>query len=365
MNLKFSNISNGEATMLIYKHIGYDSDEGYGVDGNSFANELNWLNENFSKEISVIKVRINSIGGSVSEGLSICSAILNSKIPVDTYIDGMAYSMAGVAAVCGRKKYMADFATFMMHNVNGGDNEQVIDLLTNSLAIIFERNTALTIDKCREMMDKETWMSAEQCKSMGIIDEVVTTAKDNKERMNQVKNLFSFYNKQINHKQPIKMNRLTNLLKLSNEASEEAIATAVETLHDSLSTAESLSNTLKAENELLKARIAEYEAAEAAKEEAAKEEVLTNAVKEGKLNADLKAEWKNKPLKSTELKNLFDSIKPGHVTVIPTAKQVDENDPRNKWNYRQWEQNDPKGLLEIKNTDTTRFEALVKTIGAK
>ena len=92
----------GKATMLCYKHIGYDESLGYGIDGNNFANEVLWLNQ--YSECKSIEVRINSIGGSVSEGLSICSAILNSEKPVTTIIDGMAYSMAGVIAMCGTKR---------------------------------------------------------------------------------------------------------------------------------------------------------------------------------------------------------------------------------------------------------------------
>ena len=64
------------------------------IDGANFAMEIQTINEYYSDEIKCINVRINSHGGSVQDGLSICSAILNSAIPCDTYIDGMAYSMA-------------------------------------------------------------------------------------------------------------------------------------------------------------------------------------------------------------------------------------------------------------------------------
>ncbi len=75
MNLKFTNISNENATILLYKHIGFDDKLGQGVDGSLIANEITWINENRT-DIKNIDVRINSVGGSVPEGLSICSAIL-------------------------------------------------------------------------------------------------------------------------------------------------------------------------------------------------------------------------------------------------------------------------------------------------
>ena len=109
--LKLSNISNGVATILLYKHFGEMEDMGMGINGAWIAEDIQYINEYGMDQIQKINVRINSVGGSVAEGYSICAAILNSKIPVDTYIDGMAYSMAGVVAMCGRKKYMSAFGS--------------------------------------------------------------------------------------------------------------------------------------------------------------------------------------------------------------------------------------------------------------
>jgi len=348
--------------MLIYKHLGNDEDMGYGVDGNQFANELLYINEQYADQVQTINVRINSVGGSVADGLSICSAILNSKIPVDTFIDGMAYSMAGVVAMCGRKKHMADFGTFMMHNVGGGDNEKVIDLLTNSLAIIFERTTALTIDKCRELMNKETWMSAEECLSLGLINSITKTTTNKKEMQNKLLQLHAFYKNSLSTTIKTNMNKLTNFLKLTNEASEEAILASVEALQSTADTNAELVNTLKAENQKLQDELAAYKAKELDAENAAMEEVLTNAVKEGKLPEAQKADWSNKPLSSTELKNLFAGIKPAHVN-IGDGLESGKADPRADWTWADWEKKDSKGLHEIMNTNPVKFEALKKTIG--
>jgi len=220
--LKLSNISNGVATILLYKHFGEMEDMGMGINGAWIAEDIQYINEYGMDQIQKINVRINSVGGSVAEGYSICAAILNSKIPVDTYIDGMAYSMAGVVAMCGRKKYMSDFGTFMMHNAMGSDNQEVLDLITNSLAIIFDGTTALTMDKCKAMMEQETWMSAEECMTMGIIDEVVKTNNKKMAMSNSVKELYALYNKVLT-KSKNKMINLTNYLKLNNDASEEAL----------------------------------------------------------------------------------------------------------------------------------------------
>lgn len=347
--------------MLIYKHIGNDDDLGYGIDGAYFANEIQYLNEVYP-ELECIKVRINSVGGSVSEGLSICSAILNSKIPVDTYIDGMAFSMAGVIAMCGRKKYMADFATFMMHNVGGSDNNEVVDLLTTSLATIFERTTALTLDKCKELMNKETWMSAEECYSMGLINEIVKTTTNKAEAMNKIHQLHAFYNKSLTQTKPT-MNKLTNLLKLKNDASEDAIVESVEALQSSEKTNADLVNDLRTENQKLKDELAAFKAKENEAENAAKLAEIENAIKEGKILETAKDEFKNSPMSSTQLKNLFAGIKPAHSNIIKDAKVDAKNTTeRADWTFTDWSKKDPKGLAEMQKNDPASFNNLVSAL---
>ena len=113
------NISEDVATINLHGPIGdYVDNSGNlvsGISGSSFANEMQYLQNNCSK----INVRINSIGGNVIDGYSIVSAILNSVVRCDTYIDGLAASIAGVIAVAGKKCYMADFGTLMIHNPSG------------------------------------------------------------------------------------------------------------------------------------------------------------------------------------------------------------------------------------------------------
>lgn len=359
VKLQFTNITNENATILLYKHFGYDAELGYGIDGSLIANEINWLNENYP-ELKNIDVKINSYGGSVNDGLSVCSAILDSKIPVTTHNSGMAYSIAGVVLMCGNNRKMVDFGTFMMHSASGGRNAEVLDIITNSLAKIFERTTNLTLDKCKEFMDKETWMTADECMNLGLIDEITTT-NNKKPEISNVLELHSFYNKFINKK---KMLKLTNFLKLSNEASEDAIVESVEAIENEKVEALKAVDELKAEKEALEAKLKVYEDAELAKEVAEKESVIENAVKDGKIVAESKEIWNNSPMKSNDLKNLFDSLKttPAFVNVLEAAKIVDAKDEKTNWTFSEWERKDPTGLAEIQNSNPIEFERLIKTI---
>ena len=353
--LKFTNVSKDVATMLIYSEIGE-----MGVNGAAFASEMQWLNECYGDSIKCINVRINSPGGSVADGLSICSAILNSTIPCDTYIDGMAYSMAGVIAMCGRKRSMVDYGTFMMHNAQGGSDEQVLELITNSLAKIFERCTALTMDKCKELMANETWMDAAQCQAMGLVDEVISTQKMKPSNADKtVLELYNFYNKLLTNK---KMNKVTNLLKLSNDASEESIVEAITSKDAAIEHLKSEIEAKNAEKSELESKLAELQKSIDDKETAEKVELIENAVKEGKIDASTKDIYVNSSKTIEELKSVFNSLKPAYTPVFTPSNNANVPAGREAWSFADWSKNDPKGLQEMRENDPTSFDNLISKL---
>ena len=145
-----------------------------------------------------INVRINSIGGNVLDGYSIVSAILNSTVKCDTYIDGLAASISGVIAMAGDKCYMADYGTMMLHNPIGGNSEDVLALVKNTLVTILSKRTKLDEDTINKMMDEETWLNADQCMEMGLVDFVVKSDKKMKMSTNSLTEMAFIYNKLIN-----------------------------------------------------------------------------------------------------------------------------------------------------------------------
>lgn len=75
----------------------------------SFIEEINAL------DVDDITIRINSIGGSVPDGLAIYNAIKRHKATVTTEVDGIAFSIASLIAQAGDKRHMAANAMLMMH----------------------------------------------------------------------------------------------------------------------------------------------------------------------------------------------------------------------------------------------------------
>ncbi|MGJ7544627.1 ClpP-like prohead protease/major capsid protein fusion protein [Variovorax sp. LT1R16] len=79
------------------------------VSAASFVRDLQEL------DVEAITVRINSIGGSVPDGLAIYNAIRRHKATITTEVDGMAFSIASLIAMAGDKVHMANNAMLMIH----------------------------------------------------------------------------------------------------------------------------------------------------------------------------------------------------------------------------------------------------------
>lgn len=360
MNFKYiKNISENEGTILLYSQIGssIDANGNYisGIDGNMFAYEMQYLQD----KVERINVRINSIGGSVLDGYSIISAILNSKVPCNTYIDGLAASISGVIAMAGKKCYMADYGTLMLHNPSGGNDKEVLDLVKNTLVTIFKNRTKLDEDTINKMMDVETWLGADEALNMGLVDEIVSSNKKIRiSKSESLSNMVLIYNKLITNKP--NMEKITNVLKLSNEANEEAIVAAIEEK-------DSKNAELEAENVELKERLQKFEDDAKAKAEAeAKEletkaiELVENAIKEKKIaetekDATIEMAKNNFEFVAnmiSKIKNVTDAVK------VFDVKDVVENDERASWTIRDWEKKDAKGLEKIKNETPEVYNAM-------
>lgn len=314
-----------EPIMLIDKHIGFDPEEGEGIMGDKFSRELMFL-DTLGK--SKIHIWINSPGGVVTDGEQIFGTILKTKTKVDTHNVGIAASIAGPIFLAGRSRYMMDYAKLMIHPVSGGDTK-ARQALEDAVVTMLSSRSLVSPERIKEMMEKTTWLSAEDCKSMGLCD-VESSSEYNRPRAtNDYKDFKSIVNTLINNKKPKKMNKVTNKLGLVDGANEELILNAIAEIENKVSAeankvsaakkaldeAEAKYNELKAKYDTLEA---ENKAANEAKAKAEAEakvanatELVSNAVKLGKITNDAKVieSWKEQAIANFEVtKNLIDSI---------------------------------------------------------
>ena len=116
-----------------------------------------------------LTVRINSMGGSVSEGLAIYNLLNDFKGNVTTIVDGFACSAASVIFMAGDKRIVPESGLLMIHNAWGvaeGDSNAMkkyaedLEKITQPSVNIYVSKTGLSEEKVKEMMDKETWITS-------------------------------------------------------------------------------------------------------------------------------------------------------------------------------------------------------------
>ena len=137
--------------------------------------------ENKDKDI---KLYINSPGGSVTAGLAIYDTMQYIKPDVVTICVGLAGSMAAVLLAAGKKgkRFALPNSEVMLHQVMGGAEGQAIDIKIRAEHILKVRekinkilsyHTGQPLSKIEKDTDREFYMSAEEAKAYGIIDEII------------------------------------------------------------------------------------------------------------------------------------------------------------------------------------------------
>lgn len=224
-----------EAQMLLFGEIGYD------LNGDQFAKELKSIGE--QKDVNKVTIKINSVGGNVFQGYSILAAmdILRAKaIIIETECVGIAYSMAAIILNYGTKgnRIAVDYGTVMIHDPSFVSNSKeieesqkmMLDKMTDALTSILTNNSDLEEEKVRDYMIKETTFSAKEAKKFGFIDSIKKTGKSINDTYKNHRDLMVACSKINNNNQKPKlkkMSKLTDLLGLNAEASENAIVNAV------------------------------------------------------------------------------------------------------------------------------------------
>lgn len=128
-----------------------------------------------------ITLKVNSPGGSVFAASEIYTELRNYKGEVNIQIVGLAASAASVIAMAGRSA-MSPTAQLMVHNVStraGGDYrvmEHTAEILRNAndtIANAYIAKSGMSREQALELMNNETYLSAQKAKELGLIDEIM------------------------------------------------------------------------------------------------------------------------------------------------------------------------------------------------
>ena len=132
-----------------------------------------------------IHIYINSPGGSVSAGMAIYDTMQFLKSPVNTNCMGLAASMGSFLLAAGRpgKRSALPHSRVMIHQPSGGAQGTASDIeiqareilyLRGKMNELFSKHTGRPVEQIERDMDRDRFMSAEEAKAYGLIDNVIS-----------------------------------------------------------------------------------------------------------------------------------------------------------------------------------------------
>jgi ATP-dependent Clp protease, protease subunit len=137
--------------------------------------------DNPKKEISMY---INSPGGVVTSGLAVYDTMQFVRPPISTLCIGQAASMASLLLAAGAKglRFALPNARIMIHQPSGGFEGQVTDIMLHAQEIlntkrrlndIYVKHTGQPLKKIEDVMERDTFLTAETAKDFGLVDKVI------------------------------------------------------------------------------------------------------------------------------------------------------------------------------------------------
>ncbi|KAA5403146.1 head maturation protease, ClpP-related [Bacteroides cellulosilyticus] len=330
-------LNENTASLLLYGEISDEGGDGK-IASRDVVNELMYLDGNYEN----LNIRINSVGGDVYPGIAIFNAIRQCRSNVTIYIDGIAGSIAGVIALCGRRVEMSRYARMMLHNVSGGCFGNKKDLQDMISTIESLEDTIAEIIGTRSGKDKEEvkstyfdgtdhWLKADEALGLGLIDAIYDVEPIPEE--SSTDDIYRIFTNRLELEQqpqnPDKM-KLEDVRKIPRFANCADEAAVMAMLGETARKADK-ADDLEKENGELKEQLQQQE-------EERIETTVTEAVTDGRIGADqkdtykniLKADFKNgmsalKALKPKKLlKDKLETGQPQNIAESPWEKKQRE-----------------------------------------
>lgn len=355
--------------ILIVGYIGFAED---GVTFAQFAKDIKELSAKYPRA----KMKVNSPGGSMYDGLAMFDLIQQEKMIIDCDIMGLSASMAAILPLaCTGKIRASKNSTYMLHKPKGGisgSSSQMrnyagqMDELEAKVKAIVKTKTGLSDEVVNGWFveGKDKYFTAEELLTVGLIDEIIPAFGDVKASgvKMSLESAWAQY-------ESINMQLIST--ETNNTAMKKQILAMLATLQivnhglTEESTDEQFQSKLQ---EIIKSGqdqlIAVTNKLDQEQTQAI-EVVLSAAVASGRIAEADKATYA--PLMKANFdgtKSLIEKI-PARQDInshlFPSSEKNQETiDDRKKWSYREWETKDPEGLLALKRTQPEVFNQLFK-----
>jgi len=128
-----------------------------------------------------INLHIQSYGGSVHSGFAVHDCIINSKVPINTYVEGVVASAATLISIAGTTRYMSKNSVMLIHQISYAywgsftheelkdevkNAEQLMKILRNA----YGERTIIPASKLEELLTRNLYFTADECLQYGFID---------------------------------------------------------------------------------------------------------------------------------------------------------------------------------------------------
>lgn len=348
MKLIYAKRNKDEFNISLYGVVGEST-----FDGTAIAKEIEFINQ-FYPEATKINLRINSEGGSVINGIRVISAILNSDIPICTYNDGYAMSMAGVIWLSAKKenRFMNDFAINMIHapylvddegnpvNVENEDEQAFINAVYNQLLGLLVSSTGKDETEMKKILSKDSFYDAKESIKAGFVfkqnvikykNKPENLGKDIKDNIRKIAAFYREINNVNNMNMDINWSKITGMFNLLPSSNEDAVAQAVEKERKEKATIQNKLDAVSKEIEALKTsvnekdenikqlekQVADFKEAEKKTKKDSATALVDKAIADGKLKKPANDEEKEKLVKIAEdTPEVFNAMTEAVNTVV-------------------------------------------------
>ena len=347
--------------ILLYGHIGRDEK----IDSAAVVAELMDLASRYEN----IDIRINSMGGEVYAGMAIFNAIRASQANINIYVDGVAASMAGVIALCGRPLHMSKYARLMLHQVSGGiygtskdlrAYADQVDALTDTLVDVVAEKSGLKPEEVKEKWfdGEDHWITAQEAVAMKLADSIYDMKDGAAPAEGASAEVIYEFTNRLNSQPQTEQN-----MAILEELKKRSSFTNVATEEQALAEIGRLENEA-AKVPALQARVDALEAKEAEATAAVRGAFLDQAVADGRIQASQKEQYLALMAKDEEgVKALINSMPKGNGRVkdFVNGNQPGGQTMRQRLEAMSWDEIDKAELLgELKNSYPELYAAKMK-----
>lgn len=179
----FGEISVSDNHIYLYQGISPKSVMEMGIAIKSISQQIiNMVTDLGLSQAPAIHLHINSGGGCAFSGLAGASHILDSDIPVFTYVEGSAASAATIMSCVGAKRFITEHSFMLIHQISTGvwgtyenltDEKESMDSLMEMLESIYIKNTNMKKKQLKMLLKRDLWMNPKKCLELGLVDEII------------------------------------------------------------------------------------------------------------------------------------------------------------------------------------------------